>query len=85
MTSAAEHAQAGEVGETNQIPISHHQHPQQHIPSRGNQINVKRISSIHDQRDPLALHFCNRHICSHTQLNRTKYHSHNVENRENLF
>lgn len=82
MTSAAEHAQEGEVGETNQIPISHHQHPQQHIPSRGNQINVKRISSIHDQRDPLALHFC---ICSNTQLNRTKYHSHNVENRENLF
>lgn len=31
--SAAEHAQVGGVGQTNQILSSHHQHPQQRIPT----------------------------------------------------
>lgn len=32
--SAAEYAQVGEGGETSQIHLFHHQHPQQHIPIR---------------------------------------------------
>ena len=31
--SAAVHAQVGEVAQTNQILSSHHQRPQQHIPT----------------------------------------------------